>query len=109
VAVQVCHHRVVSFRPLMFIDRRLFSLIEVSTAGFPLPLRLGKVGEVVKEDWVQIRDSERMFARLTETSLVVSRDDKGTSIFRGSMHFGCCCCSCFSCRFVQRFSSTVLP
>jgi hypothetical protein len=61
----------------------LVSLIEVSVAGFPLPTRLDPDPKrTLKEDWVTVRESEKVYARLTETSLVISRDETGTSIFR---------------------------
>ncbi len=61
----------------------LLSLAEISVAGFPLPSRLDPdAAHVVKEDWVAVRDGEKMFARLTESSLVLARDEQGTSVFR---------------------------
>ncbi len=59
-------------------------MVEISIAGFPLPARLPpkETDRVIKEDWVMVRDNERVYARLTEYSFVLSRDEKGVSIVR---------------------------
>ncbi len=58
-------------------------MIEISTAGFPLPVRIPvDPGRIIKEDWVVIRDSDRMYATLTELSFALSRDEKGLNVYR---------------------------
>lgn len=46
-------------------------------------MRLPAKGErIIKEDWVVVRDSDRVFAQLNEASFVLSKDEKGTTVFK---------------------------
>jgi len=58
----------------------LYALVEISIAGFPLPLHLNNRTD--KEGWVSVQGQEKMYAVCADFRLILARDEKKDNVYK---------------------------
>jgi hypothetical protein len=58
----------------------LYALVEISVAGFPLPMYLNN--RVGKEGWVAVQGQEKMYGSCADMKLVFARDERKDNVYK---------------------------